>query len=157
MKESTSTALMFGAALFLVLALIGISVNVFSPATEAAKAATTDFSSATTELKDQKYLIYDNTTISGSQVVNAVRKFQSEGEAGNIAIQVVTGKNPTGTWYFNDFTTAGGITGDGLMKKPTNVNISTDVEYVNPSGMFKATVERDNNSVIRALIFEQGK
>ncbi|MBO0589268.1 MULTISPECIES: hypothetical protein [unclassified Sporosarcina] len=152
MKESTATALMFGAALFLALALIGISVNVFSPATEAAKAATTDFSSATTELKDQKYLIYDNTTISGSQVVNALRKFQAEGESGNIAIHVSTGKNKLGEWYYNTFSTAGIGTG-GI--KPTNINKSTDPEYVNPSGMFKASVERDGNNVIRALYFAQ--
>jgi hypothetical protein len=153
MKESTSTALMFGAALFLALALIGISVNVFSPATEAAKAATTDFSSATTELKDQKYLIYDNTTISGAQVVNALRKFQAEGESGNIAINVKTGKKTAGTWYFNNFTTAGGISSGGIT--PDKVNTSTDPEYVNPSGMFKATVERDSNNVIRAILFVQ--
>ena len=157
MKESTSTALMFGAALFLALALIGISVNVFSPATEAAKAATTDFSSATTELKDQKYLIYDNTTISGSQVVNALRKFQAEGESGNIAIHVTTGKNIQGQWYFNTFDKTVGITGGGNGKKPTTTNISTDPEYVNPSGMFKASVERDSNNVIRALKFSQGQ
>ncbi|WP_338657281.1 hypothetical protein V6B14_22280 (plasmid) [Sporosarcina psychrophila] len=155
MKESTSTALMFGAALFLALALIGIAVNVFSPATEAAKTATTDFSSATTELKDQKYLIYDNTTISGSQVVNALRKFEADGKAGNIAINVKTGKNTAGTWYYNNFSPTGGISGGGTGTKPTNVNISTDNEYVNPSGMFKATVERDNNSVIRAITFAQ--
>lgn len=154
MKESTSTALMFGAALFLVLALIGISVNVFSPATEAAKTATTDFSSATTELKDQKYLIYDNTSISGSTVVNALRKFQAEGKAGNIGIRVVTGKNTAGQWYYNGFSPATGIeTTTGI--QPTNVSVTTANEYINPSGMFKATIKRDTNQVIRAIEFIQ--
>ena len=157
MKESTSTALMFGAALFLALALIGIAVNVFSPATEAAKAATTDFSSATTELKDQKYLIYDNTTISGAQVTNAIRKFEAEGKAKNIAIQVVTGQNSGGKWYYNSFTgeNGSGTIGNSADGNTANINDSTNTEYVNPSGMFHAEVKRDSNSVIRALIFTQ--
>lgn len=153
MTESAPTALKFAAGLFLVLALIAIAVNVFSPATEAAKTATTDFSSATTELKDQKYLIYDNTTISGSQVVNALRKFKTEGEAGNLAINVKTGKNSSGTWYYNTFSAGSGISQGG--KEPTLINTSTDPEYVNPSGMFRATVHRDSNSVIRAIEFVQ--
>lgn len=152
MKESTSTALMFGAALFLVLALIGIAVNVFSPATEAAKTATTDFSAATTELKDQKYLIYDNTTISGSQVVNALRKFEQDGSAGNIGIRVKTGRG-SDSWYYNNVSSNGDtVTPTG---KPTNVNNATNTEYINPSGMFKASIKRDSNQVIRAIEFVQ--
>ncbi|PLR70525.1 hypothetical protein [Bacillus sp. UMB0728] len=152
MKESTSTALMFGAALFLVLALIGIAVNVFSPATDAAKTATTDFSAATTELKDQKYLIFDNTTISGSQVVNALRKFQQDGSAGNIGIRVKTGRG-NDSWYYNSVSTNGdSITQAG---NPTNVSNATSSEYINPSGMFKATIIRDSNQVIRAIEFVQ--
>lgn len=152
MTEITPKALLFGAGLFLTLALIAISVNVFSPATEAAKAATTDFSAATTELKDQKYLIYDNTTISGSQVVNAIRKFETEGKAGNISVKVTTG-NKTTTSYYNSFTGSTIGKGGGIM--PENINDSTHAEYINPSGMFKAAVKRDKNSVIRSIEFVQ--
>lgn len=151
MTETTPKALIFGAGLFIALALIAIAVNVFSPATEAAKASTTDFSAATTELKDQKYLIYDNTTISGSQVVNAIRKFESEGKIGNISIKVITGTGST-TSYYNTFD---GQTISAVGTKPTNVNDSTHTEYINPSGMFKAEVKRDKNSVIRSVVFKQ--
>ncbi|WP_066298044.1 hypothetical protein [Bacillus sp. FJAT-29937] len=152
MEQSTVKALGFGASLFLILALIMIAVNVFSPATEAAKSATTDFSATTTELKDQKYLIFDNTTISGSQVVNAIRKFQAEAEAGNIGIHVVTGRG-SDNWYYNTVSSNGNsITTAG---KPENINISTKTEYINPSGMFKANIVRDSNSVIRAIEFIQ--
>lgn len=152
MSGTSSTALKFGAVLFLTLALIAIAVNVFSPATEAAKTATTDFSAVTTELKDQKYLIFDNTTISGSQVVNALRKFSAEAEAGNIGIRIKTGRG-TDTWYYNTVSSDGNsLTPAG---KPINVNNSTKSEYVNPSGMFKANIIRDSNSVIRAIEFIQ--
>ncbi|MED3575056.1 hypothetical protein [Cytobacillus praedii] len=152
MTGNVSTALKLGAALFLTLALIGICVNVFTPSTEAAKIATTDFSATTTELKDQKYLIYDNTTISGSQVVNALRKFSTEGAAGNIGIRVKTGRG-SDTWYYNNVSSNGDTVTP--TSKPTNVGNQTNTEYINPSGMFKASIIRDSNQVIRAIEFIQ--
>lgn len=155
MEKSTVTALMLGAALFLTLALIGISVNVFSPATEAAKSATTEFSNTTTELKDQKYLVYENTTISGSQVVNALRKFEKEGKDQSLAIYVETGKDVgVGTWYYSQFTDKANALTPGVesLDKTTNV---IEANYINPSGMFQSRVERDSNGVIRAIRFEQ--
>lgn len=148
-----SKALIFGASLLFALALITIAVVAFGPATESSKSATSDFSTVTNELKDQKYLIYDNTTISGSQVVNAIRKFKAEGVKEDLAIQVTTGVNG-GVWYYNSFTEVSGIEkGGGIL--PEKINISTDVEYINPSGEFTAEVKRDTNSVIRAVIFKQ--
>ncbi|MEK5071633.1 hypothetical protein [Sporosarcina sp. FSL K6-1508] len=143
----------WGASLFFVMAMITIGFLVFTPSTEAGKIASSEFSTVTSELKDQKFLIYDNATASGSSVVNALRNYKAAGEEGSIAVQVKTGKNPGGTWYYNIFNSSTGITTGG--GDTTNVNESTHVEYINPSGNFKAKVERDKNSVIRALIFTQ--
>jgi hypothetical protein len=152
MKESTASAILFGGAILIALALLAIAVIVFSPATDAAKSATTDFSAATTELKDQKYLIYDNTTITGSQVVNALRKFEQDGSAGNIGIRVKTGRG-SDSWYYNSVSSKGDtVTPTG---NPTNVSNATSTEYINPSGMFKASIVRDSNQVIRAIQFVQ--
>lgn len=154
MKESTSTALLFGAALFLTLALIGLSVSVFAPSTDAAKTAQTDFSNTTTELKDQKYLIFDNTVISGSQVVNALRKFEKDGKSQSLALYVETGKNNgAGIWYYSQFTgDRVGISSTQDLKQTSEV---TNNNYINPSGMFDSIVERDKNGVIRAIKFTQ--
>ena len=147
-------ALRFGAGLFLTIALIGIWVNVFSPATESAKAAQSEFSNTTTELKDQKYLIYDNTTVSGSQVLNALRKFENEAEDRTIALYVETGKNNgAGVWYYSQFAS------DEVTESTTDdldlATDATDNNYINPTGMFQAGIERDNNGVIRAIRFVQ--
>lgn len=155
MSGTATTALKFGAALLLVLALIGIAVNVFSPATDAAKTATTDFSNTTTELKDQKYLIYDNTVISGSQVINALRKFEREGKDKNVGLYVETGKNGTGAgvWYYSSFT--GGTVTSSTTTDLSLATTSTHENYINPSGMFDANISRDANGVIRAIKFVQ--
>lgn len=157
MSETVSTALKFGAALFLVLALIGLAVNAFSPATDATKTATTDFSNTTTELKDQKYLIYDNTVISGSQVVNALRKFEKDGKSQTIGLYVETGKNTTGAgvWYYSTF--ASDKLTESTTQDLTLTSTVTDDNYINPSGTFESIVERDSNGVIRAIKFTQQK
>jgi len=155
MSPTISKALLIGAALFLTIALIGIAVNLFGPAADASKAAQTDFANTTTELKDQKYLIYDNTVVSGSQVVNALRKFQREGEQSVLGIYVETGKNQpsAGTWYYNEFTGTNLIDSPNDSLAPTKDVKSND--FINPSGMFDATVIRDGNGVIRAIKFIQ--
>lgn len=159
MKESTSTALLFGAALFITLALIGLAVNTYAPSTEAAKTAQTEFSTTTKELKDQKYLIFDNTSITGSQVMSALRKFEKEGNAQSIALHVSTGKNPTGTWYYSSFADKNSSltkveNGNGTDKLAYTSDVSHG-DFINPSGMFDASIQRDSNGVIRAIKFKQ--
>lgn len=147
--------LLFGAGLFFVLAYIGLGTNLFAPGSEAAKAAQSDFANATTEIKDQKFLIYDNTEISGSQVVSALRRFQKEGEQKSLALYVETGKNTrgNGTWYYNEFT-GNNIISSSYDSLDQTKDV-TDDDYINPSGMFDATVERDDNGAIRAIKFIQ--
>lgn len=147
------TAIKFGAGLLFAIALVTIGLVVFTPSTDAAKSSTAELSSINNELKDQKYLVYDNNSVSGSQVTNALRKFKADGEAGKIAIQVKTGKNKAGTWYYNTFSTSSGVASGGSTTE--NINESTHNEYINPSGDFKASIEYDTNQVIRAIIFEQ--
>ncbi|MEK4488002.1 hypothetical protein MHH81_21060 [Psychrobacillus sp. FSL H8-0484] len=149
MSKSLVLALEIGAAILLILAIIGIAVGLFNPATEASKTATTEFSTTTTELKDQKYLQYDGTSVSGSTVVNALRKFEQDGKAKNIGIKVSTNKSTN--WYYNQF--AGDVLSSAA--DPSNVSETTSTNYVNPSGIFNASIVRDTNLVIRAIVFEQ--
>ncbi|MCM3358159.1 hypothetical protein MKZ20_22050 [Psychrobacillus sp. FSL K6-2684] len=152
MENSTERSLSFGATIFLALALITLVVGVFILATDSSKAATSEFSSVTSELKDTKYLTFDSTEVAGSQVVNALRKFEKDGAGGTLGIYVKTGTG-NGSWYYNTVSSDGNsIT---AAPKPTNVNNNTHAEYVNPSGLFKATVIRDSNQVIRAIKFQQ--
>ncbi|WP_028393929.1 hypothetical protein [Bacillus cihuensis] len=155
--DAAKKALFFGAGLFLTIGLITLFVMVYGSATEASKSAQTEFSGLQAELKDQKYLVYDNTKVSGSQVVNAVRKFKSEGEAGNIGVYIETGKNGngTGTWYYSNASSVNNLAKASV--DTSNLSDETNSNYVNPSGMFNATIVRDSNNAIRAIKFVQEK
>lgn len=153
-------ALIMAAGLFLSIALITIAVVMFISAQDATKTAQTSFSDIQTELAQTAFTVYDGTTVSGSQVVNALRKFQDKGEFG---IQVITGKNPTGTWYFKtvNITVPVGSPGYGSITTTpatgtlANAQNEKSDDYVNPSGKFKAEIIKDNSNVIRGIIFTQ--
>ncbi|MFD5853172.1 MULTISPECIES: hypothetical protein [Bacillati] len=146
--DSAKKALLFGAGLFLTIALITLFVIIYSTASDASKAAQNEFTSLQTELSEQTYLVYDNTTVSGSQVINAIRKFEGQ----DIGIKVATGKGNT-SWYIknasdpNNLTAASGST--------SGATTETNPAYINPSGNFSAKVTRDGNKVIRAIEFTQ--
>lgn len=153
MSGTTATAIKFTAAVILAVVLVSIAIMVFVPAADSAKSSSTDFTANTTELKDQKYLIYDNTVVSGSQVITALRKFEKQAKENSIALQVKTGKNIAGTWYYSSFI-GDTVTSTAIQNLINTTNVAS-IDYINPSGMFDATIDRDSNGVIRSVKFAQ--
>ncbi|MNZ96303.1 hypothetical protein D3C78_1154920 [compost metagenome] len=157
--SNAQKALVMPAGIFLAIALITLAVVLFTSAQDSTKAAQSNFSNIQTELSQTAFTVYDNTTLSGSQVVNALRKFSDQEQFG---IQIVTGKNPTGQWYGKvinagvplDSITYGTVVGEAPGKLSHTVD-EANVNYVNPSGKFKAQLVLDRSNVIRGIIFVQ--
>lgn len=159
--NNASTALKVAAGIFLTIALITIVVILFISAQEATKTAQNNFADIQTELSQASYTVYDGTTISGSQVTNALRKFSGKEQFG---VQVTTGKNKgsNGQWYGNTLNTSGELTSDSygsVTAKASgdmnNTMAESSPEYVNPSGKFKAAIIKDRSNVVRGLVFTQ--
>jgi small nuclear ribonucleoprotein (snRNP)-like protein len=117
--------------------------------------------SITTQLSDTEFNTYNNTTLSGSQVLNAVRQYMNLDTFG---VQVITGKqyavntDTTGTYYGNTFTVASGVVTSVTNSKNitlTEAENQSSNQYINPSGKFKSSIVRDNNNMIRGIIFIQ--
>ncbi|GIO55028.1 MULTISPECIES: ABC transporter permease [Paenibacillus] len=159
--NNASSALKVAAGIFLTIALITIVVILFISAQEATKTAQNNFSDIQTELSQASFTVYDGTSISGSQVTNALRKFKDKDQFG---ILVKTGKNRQGQWYGNQLNISADIasdtygsvinTGQRVGNLTETANESSN-EYVNPSGKFKASIVKDSSNVVRGLIFEQ--
>ncbi|MFD1886673.1 ABC transporter permease [Paenibacillus wenxiniae] len=158
--NNASAALKVAAGLFLTIALITIVVVLFISAQEATKTAQNNFSGIQKELDQTQYAVYDNTNISGSQVVSSLRKFKDQNGFG---IKVKTGKNPTGNWYFNEVNTTSSVDsvdyGSVNTTKPSgslaDAMDQASGNYINPTGTFKSEIVRDRSNVVRALIFSQ--
>ncbi|GIO80490.1 hypothetical protein J6TS7_41000 [Paenibacillus dendritiformis] len=155
--NNAQSALKVAAGIFLTIALITIVVLLFVSAQEATKTAQNEFSSIQTELSKASFTVYDNTTVSGSQVVNAIRKFYKQDQFG---VRVITGKNKSsgntdGTYYGSDVLDNGTFSS---AKRNENLELATLESldsYVNPSGKFKARVIVDQSNVTRGIVFEQ--
>lgn len=151
--NNASSALKVAAGIFLTIALITIVVILFISAQEATKTAQNNFSDIQTELSQAAFTVYDGTTISGSQVTNALRKYKDKDQFG---VFIATGKNKAGQWYGNVLESDGSILNPD--SRQGNINLVMDEkspEYVNPSGKFRATIVKDNSNVIRGIKFDQ--
>ncbi|TBV85465.1 hypothetical protein [Lysinibacillus sp. OL1] len=142
------------AGLLMAITFISAVLMIFVLSMDGAKTGSNDAQAMTTELSEQRFMNYDNNEVSGSQVISALRKFETQGKDQKIAIYVETGRNVgAGTWYYSQFgsdqVTASSVTSIEKAMKPTDNN------YINPSGRFNGTIERDTNGVIRAVKFVQ--
>jgi hypothetical protein len=88
------------------------------------------------------FTVYDNMLVSGSQVLNAIRKFADQDQFG---IQIVTGKNPAGQWYGKVINTGAPVDsvtyGSVIGPAPGTIADAmdeADINYVKPSGKFRA-------------------
>jgi hypothetical protein len=154
MGENASAALKLGAGLLLTLAFITIVVLIFMTSTDAAKEAQTQFTTIQTQLSQTRFNIYENTTLSGSQVMNAVRQFNNESQFG---VYVQTGKGGS-TFYGSTFNkTTGEIDGTAQNTNLAPAQDEASPNYINVAGKFKSTVVLDANNVVRGLMFIQSK
>ncbi|MGM1023175.1 MAG: ABC transporter permease [Bacillota bacterium] len=136
--NNASTAMKIGAGILLTVALISLVIIIYQASTGAAIEGKNDFANTQAELSDQKYDVYESSNLTGSEVVNAIRKF---GRKADFKITIKTFKDSGGTTYTK---------GDSGETK--NV---TSSKYVNPSGIFMGKLDRDANSVVTGITFTQ--
>ncbi|MEK4363993.1 ABC transporter permease [Paenibacillus sp. FSL M8-0212] len=157
MEENTGVGIRVAAGIFLTIMLITIVVIITISSQDAAKQGQTKMAAITTQLSDTEYQTYSNTTLSGSQVLNAVRQYMNQEQFG---VQVITGKQkptqPKGTFYGDVFNDIGEITpNSGGILSLANAEKQSANEYINPSGKFRSSIVRDKNNMIRGIVFEQ--
>lgn len=154
MEENTGVGIRVAAGIFLTIMLITIVVIITISSQDAAKQGQTKMASITTQLSDTEFNTYNNTTLSGSQVMNAIRQYMNLEQFG---IRVITGKGAD-TYYGNTFDVKEGhITNKDEDKNLTltKAEDQSEPDYINPSGKFKSKIVRDKNNMIRGIIFEQ--
>lgn len=165
MEENTGVGIRVAAGIFLTIMLITIVVIITISSQDAAKQGQTKMASITTQLSDTEFNTYNNTTLSGSQVLNAIRQYMNLKQFG---IKVTTGKQVgAGTsganlssFYGNYFEENNGIMqsiGSDSGKR-TDLDYALDessIDYINPSGKFESYIVRDKNNMIRGIVFRQ--
>ncbi len=151
--DNALKAIMIGVGVVITLAVISIGFLILRQGQDTSKNALNKIDNMNTSLAESDYTLYDGLEVSGSEVLNTIRKFKSE----YIAIQVKTGRDASGTWYIYNATESNGtaqVEGEIDFDLSDALDPATN-QYINPNGRFLGSVLRDTNGSVSAIVFEQ--
>jgi hypothetical protein len=151
--ENSLKAIIIGAGVVITMIVVSIGFLLMRSGQSTAQNAINRLDQISSEMSESEYTMYDGMEIRGSEVVNVLRKYKDE----YIGIYVKTKKSTNGVWYVYDVTLSGN---EAKIGSPSTESISdtmdeTNVNYVNPNGVFIGSIARDENGRIAALMFEQ--
>jgi hypothetical protein len=140
---------MLAAGIIITCIIISLGFYIAREASDTASSGTGQINELQAEFSDMSKTIYDNTEVSGSEVINVIRKFSDE----MLGVRVETKKNTS--YYIYQFNDA-----DGSLKSPSALDYKTaqnvtNSNYINPTGRFLGSVVRDENGTITGLAFVQ--
>lgn len=147
--ENSLKGLMLAAGIIITCIIISLGFYIASEASDTASSGTGQINELQAEFADTSKTMYENTEVSGSEVINVIRKFSDE----MIGVKVQTKKNTSYYIYqFND--------SDGTLKNASSLDYKSaqnavSANYINPTGRFLGAVVRDANGTITGLSFVQ--
>ena len=147
--ENSLKGLMLAAGIIITCIIISLGFYIAREARDTAASGTGQINQLQAEFSDTSKTMYDGTEVSGSEVINVIRKFSDDA----MGIKVVTSK--TSTYYGYHFTEGDGALGEKSSSSYKNAQDATSQFYINPTGRFAGSVVRDDNGVITGLVFTQ--
>ena len=147
--ENSLKGLMLAAGIIITCIIISLGFYIAREASDTASSGTGQINELQAEFADTSKTMYENTEVSGSEVINVIRKFSDE----MIGVKVQTKKNTS--YYIYQFSDA-----DGSLKNASSLDYKSaqnaaSVNYINPTGRFLGAVVRDANGTITGLSFVQ--
>lgn len=136
--ENVMKIVLLGAAVLLTIGVIVVGVVLYSSGQEVVKQSEQDLAGISQTLSMKKYENFNNTVVSGSQVINAIRMYTKNEP---ITVTVKTGASGTSVVY-----------SENVEYKETD---SSSARYINPIGQFYATLTVNSNKVVTNITFVQ--
>jgi hypothetical protein len=147
--ENSLKGLILAAGTIITCVVISLAFFISREAKQTATNGAQEINKINTEFAESDKVVYDNTTVSGSEVVNVIKKMKEE----SMGIYVKT--NKTETYYGYSFDLDSGKLGKESSAKITGASDITGSAYVNPYANFMGTVIRDENDTITGIMFVQ--
>lgn len=153
MNENVLGFIKWAAGIVITLAIISIAFIVFNMAKDGTMEGVNKIGTINAQIAESDITIYNDQEVSGSEVVNVIRKF----EESYLAISVQTGKSPSGTWYGYNASISSEVAtiGSSTSSSVSSAIDETSNQYINPNGRFTGKVYRDVNGLAVAIIFKQ--
>ena len=147
--DNSLKGLILAAGTIITCVVISLGFFIAREAKDTASNGANQINKLNAEFVESDKVIYDGATVSGSEVINVIKKFKNE----KLGILVKTNKSKTYYGYsFNE--NDGDIIGQ-VNSKNVDPTDSDSVNYVNPYVNFVGRIIRDKNEVITGIVFEQ--
>lgn len=147
--ENSLKGLILAAGIIITCVVVSLGFIIAREAKDTASNGVEQINMLNAEFAEGDKMLYDGVTVSGSEVLNVIRKYEGK----NIGILVKT--NKIETFYGREFNeNTGALTGQ-TGKTYAEALEPTNDHYINPYGSFKGKVVRDANNVIVGLVFVQ--
>lgn len=130
-------------------ALLSVSDFILQGRREILPEGTGQINQLQAEFTDASKTMYDGTEVSGSEVLNVIRKFSDE----TMGILVQTNKNKT--YYNYNFDVDKGELGKALDNSYKNAQDVASDKYINPTARFQGSIVKDVNGTIIGIVFAQ--
>ncbi len=130
--------------------IISVGFYIAREASDTASSGAGQINELQAEFSDTSKTMYDNTEVSGSEVINVIRKFADE----TVGIKVVTKKGSASYYNYKFDEKNGDLSGESDADYKS-AQIATSASYINPTGRFLGSIVRDANGTITGLTFTQ--
>ena len=147
--ENSLKGLMMAAGIIITCIIISRGFYIAREASDTASSGTGQINELQAEFADTSKMMYENTEVSGSEVINVIRKFGDE----MLGVKVQTKKNTS--YYIYQFNDADGSLKGSSALDYKSAQVATNSNYINPTGRFLGAVVRDANGTITGLSFVQ--
>lgn len=147
--ENSLKGLVLAAGTIITCIVIGLGFYIAREARDTASSGAGQINKLNAEFSDTSKTMYEGTEVSGSEVLNVVRKFQDE------AVGILVKTNKSSTYYTYQFDTASGELGTKVVGDYKQAQNELSASYINPNGRFEGGVVRDSNGTITGLTFTQ--
>lgn len=156
--ENSLKGLMLAAGIIITCIIISLGFFIAREASDTANTGAGQITELTAEFSDASLTMYDGTSVSGSEVLNVLRKY--EGEEIGILVKNLSTKS-SGTFYnysinFDKDSSTQGELGSSVSNKYADARSAKNANvYINPTGKFLGSVVRNTNGTIIGLVFKQ--
>lgn len=146
--ENSLKGLILAAGTIITCVVVTLGFYIAREAKQTATNSANQINEMNIEFMENDKIIYDGATVSGTEVVNVIKKMQNE----KIGIYVNNGK--TQLYYGYSFNTGTGELGSASTNKYTTAIDEASANYINPYGTFRGTVIRNSNNAITGIMFQ---
>lgn len=147
--ENSLKGLLLAAGTIITCIVISLGFFISREAKETASNGANQIGKLNAEFLESDKVIYDGASVSGSEVINVIKKMQSE----DVGICVVTKK--TSKFYGFEFDAKTGEFGSKVSSDTESAVSSSSEYYINPYVEFTGIVVRDVNNLITGIVFSQ--